>query len=752
MNLATAKPVHAIGSKVECTLSIHNVIWYHPLRGAIFTGHDENGVHHTVRASPLRTATMARRVGKGEIWRIDGFWESYRGNEQILAIRCTLTKPTNGKLLVRYLKDNFTGIGERRAQTLLSFFNEQGKNLSCILDSKDVGSLLDVLPTLESAEVLVRQWHEKMAETRVVIGLEALGVPMSLSSRLLRIWGEDALEVIQTNPYFLLTFVSWDKVEKIASSLGLGSRDVRRLVGAVEAALYDRLDNKSTITGHVALRTRVINLLNRSLHIFPQWSRAGVQIGEHSIASALDGGAAVGDRAKGYQTRTVSMMEKYLVDRINEMINGEKPAQSRLFDANGQARANTWDQLLDSLFDGEYLTQVFKNYEDFKHRLTEEQREAIISVIEHEIMVLKGGAGTGKTSVMCVIHDMIEGKGGTVYQMALSGRAKERMREATGREAVTIAKFLRDAHNGKISIQSDDLIIVDEASMTGLSTLYRLFKVIPKGARLLLVGDPGQLPPIEFGLTFHVLADKISKVHKVELTQVHRQSFQTGIPQIANDIRDGKIPVLPKYEGMKEGVSFVDCDPEIMVDAMFNIYTELGGSEQAQIIGTVKGGKAGTLVTNSWFQKKLTSVEGRESIGLVMEQFAVGDPIIYLENDVHLDLYNGTFGKVVAIRRCGSTPSLICQFQGKCEPDIIEASDLYKLSLAYAVTTHKAQGSQFACVIIPILRSRILDRTMIYTALTRAKRQVVFIGNRALLDAAIIALPSVATRDVGFRI
>ncbi|WP_051516888.1 AAA family ATPase [Herbaspirillum sp. RV1423] len=735
-----------VDQETTCTLSILNVLWYHPFRGQIISSHDEDGVLYRVRAS--RNAIIRRKCQPGEVWRIQGVWEEYNGGLQIGASSAELQKPTHGKLLVRYLKTHFDRIGQQTAQKLFNHFDERGENLVYVLDRRDLNSLLDVMSNRDVAEQLIEDWHDRMAETRIVIELDGLGLPISIAEKIFRVWGASAMDVVRANPYFLLALVSWNRVERVAYSLGIDGRDERRLVGAVEAALYRRLDEKHTLTKHVALRTRVINLLNTVTFGRPKWGQAGVQTGEKAIEEALAVGAIVGSRKTGYRTKPVEEMEEYLAARFKKMSVGEAPDQQDLFDINGKPRQAVWQELLRSLDDGEYLQRIFDQYESSHHPLTPQQREAVITMIENQALVLKGGAGTGKTSVMCVVHDMIEGAGGVIHQMALAGRAKERMKEATGRPAMTIAKFLNDIRREKIILQPDDLIIVDEASMIGLSTMYRIVRAMPKGARLLLVGDPGQLPPIEFGLTFHVLASEQSVVKNVELTIVHRQAAATGIPTIADNIRHGRLPSLSHYEGLKDGVSFVPCEPDQIKETIYEICETLGGPSNAQIVGIVKSKQGGTITLNNFFHHRNNDRANRQP--LYGENFAVGDPVMYLENDEEADLYNGTFGVVVAISSDSSNHGLICQFEGKDGRHLVPVADLYKLSLAYAVTTHKAQGSQFTRVIVPIMKSKLLDRTMLYTALTRAKQQVVFIGDRSLLDAVISAPPSASTREVGF--
>lgn len=734
---------------VSLSLSVRSVRWHHPVRGTIFSGYDADGALHVVRVNPSRCASVGCKFEKGQIWHIEGEWEHYNEVDQILALKCFLLKPVHGRLLVYYLKETFTGVGPKRAAKLFDHFDQQGVSVADVLDRRDITALLEILPSVEVAEQLVEEWHEKMIETQIIRGLEVLGLPTRLANKLMSLWGGKVLEVIDANPYFLLALVSWCKVDNVAHRCGIGARDKRRLIGAVEAALYRRLVDMHTLTRHVQLRTRVINLLNEPVtgHC---WPRAGVQTGEDAMSLALEVGVLAGNRKTGYQTASTAHMEGDLADRINAMIAGENPKQKSLSDINGAVQGDVWRKLEEALFDGYYLRDMFAAYEQANHKLTQQQRDAVAAVIERQLFVIAGGAGTGKTSMLRVIHAVVRGKGGTVHQMTFTGRAIERMREMTGHDATTIAKFLRDVRMKKITVTHNDLVIVDEASVIGLSTLYQIVDALPQGTHLLLVGDPGQLPPIEFGLTFHVLARPNSMVPKIELTKVHPQAAETNIPQVAADVRNGVVPVLGHYQGRHDGLTFVPCEPEAMVKRMFEIQDELGGINEAQILGVVKGGEAGTQVTNRRFHQWLA--EQHKSDVLIGEDFALGDPVIYLENDVNRELYNGTFGVITGISSDDINPGLLCQFEGKDHVDFIAAEHLYKIALAYAVTIYKAQGARFKRVIVPILKSRLLDRRMLYAAITRAHQQVVFVGERLLFDEAVIAPPSTPWRQVRFKI
>ena len=457
-----------------------------------------------------------------------------------------------------------------------------------------------------------------------------------------------------------------------------------------------------------------------------------MNIGIHSARAAVQAAVAEGaviQVGTGYQPVGAHVMERFVADRVASMLR--LPETEDLL-AGQRAMATSLAGVVRS-------SELSPGLE-----LNESQRAAVVMALTSPISLLLGGAGVGKTSTLAAIHRAADRCGVTVVQMALSGRAAMRMREATGREARTIAGFLRACEGGKLQLGPDRLIVVDEASMLDLPLFYSILRRLGQGCRLLLVGDPHQLPPIKFGLTFHLLAE-MDGIPKTELTQVHRQAAQTGIPMIAQTVRDGSIPVVPAYtRGARSGVTFLECSADSAVHSVTDVLSDLGDiGEETRILSPMKKGPSGTEAINEHLHGIMSP--GREQ--LVEYGLAVGDPVMFTRNDYARDLQNGSLGKLLGFPVPGVAE---VDFDGRRVT--VAGADLENLALAYCLTVHKAQGSQFRRIILPIFATKILDRSLLYTAITRATEQVVLVGDRNAFKKGIMAHPAFVHRQTALNL
>jgi exodeoxyribonuclease V alpha subunit len=337
--------------------------------------------------------------------------------------------------------------------------------------------------------------------------------------------------------------------------------------------------------------------------------------------------------------------------------------------------------------------------------------------------------------------------------MALSGRAAKRIAESTGHKAQTIAGFLKRFNQD--DAPHNAVVVIDEASMVDLPSAYRVLRLLPLHYRVVLVGDPNQLPPVGPGLLLHELAHH-AQVPVVELSQVRR--YGGAIADAADMIRKGEWPVLT--ENAQADIAFLPCPPEQINEVVLRLYDQ--DRDASQILCATRNAAAGGMkIINALCQSR-TNAHGEVLMTWNPEfdqpqgtGLRVGDPVICLRNDWDVDLQNGSLGFLVSVappnegQSPGSRLGSILWDDGRTLD--LSAELLPYLELAYAITIHKAQGSEFNRIIVPITKNRLLDRTLLYTAITRAKQQVILVGDSKAAKEAAIEPPHVAARHVALK-
>jgi len=674
-----------------------------------------------------------RSPAVGETWVIEGLWQSHpiHGAQVGEISFATLVRPS-GRLFVEAVSRNsrdFPDIGFVRAQKV---WDAHGGRTFDLLDAGDVDALVPQLGR-ERAMALISGWRSIDHETKAYRWLTQYGFPPALAAKIIAIYGSlpipaehrEAAAVkgvvvwhLETDPYRMLAFTSWKKADAAARRLGLDSRDARRLVGAAEAACADQLADGHTWVSAELLRAKAARLLALPL-----------TDADEGLRLAVERGALV-PHARGYQAPGAWVMERFVDGRVTRMRTGlDTPRQLRL------APMFSRDDVRRSL--DEYNTGQ-------PYLLSVEQCDAVWMALTEPVSLLIGGPGVGKTSVLRAVHHVAKAYGRTVYQAALAGRAAQRMRQATGRDAFTIAGLLSRIERQEIALDDEPLIVIDEASMCDLATIYRLLRKCPPGVRLLLVGDPGQLPPIGFGLVFHVLAEVggPGAVPRTVLSVPRRQTSASGIPRVCEEIRAGTVPRLdaPRWPS-SDGVSFVEAAPENVVDAIIDVFAHLGPDREAQIVGSVKQRAGGITEINRRLQSLRAVGRGAQLNG----RFFAGDPVLVTKNDWDIGVMNGDLGIALANEEAGALRVRFDDGEKVLPAGMLEAD----VELAYAVTCHKAQGSQFPTVIVPVTPSQILDRALLLTAVSRAQQQVVLVGDPAIFAAAIARQPVSLAREVG---
>ncbi len=642
----------------------------------------------------------ARAPFVGETWEVEGEVEHHPVHGSQIQVASMTPARRRGRLLRHLLAgERFPGVGEATANRLCDAMPPD--DLIAVLDTGDGDALRRVLgdgPRAEGQiETILTEWPLVEHEPQLLAWFDRNGVPQRIAAKALACYGADALQLVTDDPYRLLAFAGWNTIDRVALTAGIPPHDPRRQVAAVEAALHDHLGTGATVMSTDALRKAVGDLL-----------------GAEKTQSALDVARrhkAVVERPAGWQAAGPALMEEAVAARVAHELAADTPRPSLL---------------------GLPIAQAIRT-----RSLNSGQEAAVRMALSERLLLVTGGAGTGKTTMLGALHEAASEAGVPIEMMALSGRAALRMREATGGVARTIAGWLALLDRGKLDLDGAPLIVIDEASMVDLGSLYRIMTGAPESSRFLLVGDDGQLPPVGFGLTLHALLG-IPEIPRVHLTKVMRQAAETGIPAFAAALRDGTLLDIAPYEReVATGVSIAACAEEEVAAITVGIRRALAN---ARIVGSVKGttdpASGGTVAMNALLHRAWL-----EAKGLPPTAFARGEPVMWTVNDYDLELWNGSLGRVVG----EVVEGLAIRFD---EGDrVIPHELLNNLELAWAITTHKAQGSSFDTVVVPVTRSRLLDRTLLYTAVTRARRRVVLVGDPEVIGEAVRRPPSASRRE-----
>lgn len=603
----------------------------------------------------------------------------------------------------------FRGIGPKRAEALSQAFGSEIIEAILRIDSRVIDIIGEEAALVASAEMELRR-----PEVSFLEWLDRIDADISSrrAVRLARAWGPQGLKEVRDNPYLLLAIAPWGDVERIARSLGIGPDDPRRDTGAIEAILAgpSGLEAGHTGLGERDLVVAATNLMGRA----PASSAVDV---------AVEQGGAVrnGDLV---QPPGAAWMEADITSRFLDM--AQQPA------ANDLAVPR---------IDPCSVIPLKSDASKLPFPLTKAQDDAVVAAHAHRLFVLAGYAGSGKTSVLRVICDTLEAAGRHPTIVALSGRAAQRASEATGRKATTVAAFLLRRGDTNWQMGASEVLIADEASMLSLPDIWRLLSRLGH-ASLILCGDPAQLPPIGPGMVFHALCADPG-FPRIVLDKVMRQSDQSGIPAVAEHIRHGKIPDLPTDLATDHGVCFIPCRRDDLRDVLDEVGRSLRSHgvcpDDIQII-TPKNADVGLI--NAHFHQRRRDLGATPWPGLT-PKFVAGDPVIWRENMTSRGLVNGSLGRILSI-----DGSDIVAHLDDTEHHLSPA-DAQLMDLAYAITVHKAQGSQWPAVILPIFPGRLLDRALLYTAITRASRQVILIGDKSAFLRAVTQVPMSQHRTTG---
>lgn len=551
-----------------------------------------------------------------------------------------------------------------------------------------------------------------------VVGLVgAFGVSKNAVRRIHRRYGSGAVEIIRANPWRLATDISgigFKTADRVATGIGVASDAPERIEASVIQGLRDLAQER----GHTLVESSLL------VTWADKYVRAGTPALEAAIerllaSSEIEAGSRIdseGNRHAGYALPALAAAERLIAAKVRTL-SGFKDA----------VPLSVTDEQIDELERSEGLT------------FDDSQRSAIKGALEEHVTVLTGNPGTGKTTIVRAILDIAEKRGLSIALVSPTGRAAKRLAEATGRPAQTIHRWLRyhpyEGFKGPETLP--ELLVVDEASMLDVPLAARVFSALPPFGRILLVGDEDQLPAIGPG---NVLADLIRSPHAAvfRLRRIHRQAAGSGVPDLAAAIRDGN--TKPPFDGLT--TKFVEADgAEAAQRWIVEAFAKRKMSaDKIQVLTPMNIGPAGTESLNRFLQELANppSPDKRE-VKIGRETFREGDRILVTGNDYKHELYNGDILRLVRIDE--EAGELEVTLDGR--ELRIPAENGIGLNLAYAMTVHKAQGSEFEVVIVPVVSTLLGDpergqrRSLFYTAVSRAREIAVVVGQSWAMAASI---------------
>jgi exodeoxyribonuclease V alpha subunit len=710
--------------------------------GTIFAGRLADGSFVRVKAT---NAAMLGEPSVGELWSVEGDLCDTQWGPQISARRAVRALPS-GKLMVDYLAGCVAGIGPARARRLWQHFEDR---LPEALDTGDVAALAAVMdpdhpvlgPRLTAA--LVAAWKAMSSEARLVEWLAAVGVTdLRLARRVHTLLGADAPRLLQANPYCLTPLLDWKRVDELGVRLlnESGNPDPanhpHRLVGAADAVIKDLVGSRSTAVVRDEFRERLGGKL-----VVPPSS----PLLDRAVELAIERRAVIVSPSGLLRAPGCALMEDAVVERLRAMASEGPP--------------DPLNRLLDDL-GGQGAV------------LTPDQAYAVRRALSAGFACLRGGAGTGKTFVTRTVCDLWERAGGKLLPAALAGKAALRLSRSTGRLARTIFRTLREldereAIESQIAGETDQsereqleaklhhlarltpdtLVVVDEASMVDLPSLHGLLRRMPQGARLLLVGDERQLPPVGFGLLFHRFVEDPSVTST--LTTVHRQAVTNSIPEVASQIRRCVMPDLAAYVTKDRGVMLARVSGrEAIADRVVSIWNEFDEDDDVMIVTPVNDGPCGVAGLNRRLHDEYLRMKDLQELrGPLGDLLSPGEPVVHRRNCYKRGLFNGSMGTVRRIDRTERQVTAVFDD----EEHVFASEDLVDLTLGYALTCHRAQGSEADYVIVALPLSRLLDPSWLYTGVTRARRQVIIVGQPETIRETLQRPYADEHRVVGLR-
>ncbi len=660
-------------------------------------------------------------IHAGQQVHLVGTWSIHpKFGKQFDAQQCTTTLPTSVVGLKKYLASGLIkGIGPTYAERLVNHF---GVDVLDVID-KHPERLQEVPGIGEGrAQKIMHAWQDQKEISTIMLFLQEKDISPAYALKIYKTYGNNALTVVQENPYKLaddIWGIGFKIADQIAHKLGLAKDSPMRIRAGILYALSQTVNNGHLYAEIAELKTQTLELLELdALQADPLLKHA------------------LHDLYNSEKIKLISYQNRHFVG-LAQFYYSEKAAATKIINLL------EYPTNLSFKLDAIYASLRAPSGKDIA--LNDEQQAGIMTSLQHKVTIITGGPGTGKTTLIKQLLTVLDTNQLSYKLAAPTGRAAKRITEGTGRHATTLHRLLEFdftshsfVHNEKNALQLNFLII-DEASMIDIFLGNALLKALPMHAHLLLIGDVDQLPSVGAG---NFLNDMIASgiVPCIRLKQVFRQAQDSLIIVNAHKINNGEFPVSFMPDAKKDFIFIKENDPAMVQQHLHTIFTKTLATyhiapQDSMVLVPMNRGAVGTQKLNHDLQLILNPEQDLPSLTRQGSTLKIGDRVMQIRNNYDKKVFNGDIGTIEAINTTDQIMN-ISYYDRTIEYDF---SDLDEIVLAYAITIHKSQGSEYAAAIIPIFMQHftLLQRNLIYTAVTRAKKLCIFIGQPKAIAMAI---------------
>lgn len=655
----------------------------------------------------------------GQLLEIEGEWVKHpKFGQQFKATTYKTVAPTEISGIEKFLASGaINGIGPAMAKKIVSEFGE--KTLEII--AKSPNELLKV-PGIgkKTAEKISTSYLEQSELTEIMVWLENHGISNTYAGKIFAKYGSFAIDIMEKDIYRLfqdIEGIGFLTADKLAFNLGIQREDKRRIISGIDYALMQLCNNGHCCIPEMALVDKTAKILQVNNQII--FTILKERIDNGSLNTEVVGGETL------IYPPYLYYAEKKVATRLLQLQQATEP----LSEDNLSLFIKVWEK-------------------DNQIQLAQKQKEAIKACLHHGVLVLTGGPGTGKTTVIKGILSILKAQGLKIRLAAPTGRAAKRLSETTGQKALTIHRLLEANNlaqddNLQLGFSKDiddqldaDVIILDEVSMVDIVLMHHFLNAVPDGCRIILVGDTDQLPAVGPG---SVLKDIIrsQKIPAIRLDEIFRQAQTSMIIQNAHIINAGRLPDLRKQ--YSDFVFYELNDDTSITQKILDLCTKdlphegFDVLKDVQVLSPMHRFLCGVENLNLMLQEQLNPKKNQDELKYSSQTFRVGDKVMHIRNNYQKNVFNGDIGFIQDINNEKLTVDYFDHIV------TYEKNELNELTLAYASSVHKSQGSEYKVVIIPLSTSHyiMLQRNLLYTAITRAKQKVIIIGSKKALMTAI---------------